>query len=102
MATKSGVRQSMRRQVLRDCGYRCAFCGLQGYEKRNKSRRGHVSFAYPTSIDSVWLSIDHIVPRSRGGTAARSNLRVLCTLCNGLRGAPWRTSVDEQSVEEHW
>ena len=33
------------------------------------------------------LTIDHIVPRSRGGTNSRTNLRVLCETENKRRGA---------------
>jgi 5-methylcytosine-specific restriction endonuclease McrA len=28
------------------------------------------------------LTIDHIVPRSKGGTSAMANLQTLCSLCN--------------------
>lgn len=31
-------------------------------------------------------TIDHIVPRSRGGTGKRENLRIAHWLCNNLRG----------------
>jgi 5-methylcytosine-specific restriction endonuclease McrA len=103
MATRSGVPQSLRRQLLRECGYRCAMCGIQGREIRqhNKPAR-NACFSYPTSIDGVWLSIDHVIPRSHGGDSERSNLRVLCTTCNGLRGAPSVVVHDTQAVEEHW
>lgn len=33
------------------------------------------------------LSIDHIVPFSRGGETIESNLRVLCRPCNSMKGA---------------
>lgn len=33
------------------------------------------------------LTIDHIIPRSRGGTDERSNLRILCVWCNSTRNS---------------
>ena len=44
-------------------GGRCALCGA-------------------TAKDAV-LQVDHIVPRSRGGSNEKSNLQVLCQRCNG-------------------
>lgn len=88
MAMKAGVPGSVRRMVMRRGGFRCAVCGLGGWEKRNP--RSHhsqtVSFTFPTAIVGVFLSIDHIVPRAKGGTSDISNLRVLCTVCNTRKG----------------
>lgn len=81
MAMKSGVPQSMRRRVFREGNYRCEDCGLTGREVRFRG-----GFGYPTPMSGVHLSIDHRVPRSAGGTSERSNLRVLCTRCNTLKG----------------
>ena len=68
---------------MRAGGFKCSTCGLPGYE-----RRGRLHVAYPTPIDGVFLSVDHIVPRSRGGALAdMSNLRILCTRCNSKKGA---------------
>lgn len=38
------------------------------------------------------LSIDHIVPSSRGGPETEENLRVLCRPCNSRKGARCSTS----------
>ena len=105
MASKNGVSQSMRRRVMREDDYTCQFCGLVGWELRIKGPSArNACYTFPTKIDGVWLSIDHIVPRSRGGTSERTNLRVLCTTCNTRRGAP-QTDVTHLSLpapEEHW
>jgi len=50
--------------VLERDGYRCCHC--------------------PTQHD---LTIDHIVPRSRGGTNEFANLQTLCRECNSRKGA---------------
>lgn len=80
---KSGVSGALRRRVFREGDYTCAECGLIGEERRF----GGGGYGYPTPIEGVYLSIDHIVPRSKGGTSERSNLRVLCTPCNTKKGA---------------
>lgn len=82
MAKKSSVSGSLRRRVMREGNYTCAACGLVGREVR--FNRG--GYGFPTWLPSVYLSIDHIIPKSKGGTSERSNLRVLCTTCNTKKG----------------
>ena len=73
---------SMRRRVFREDGYKCANCGLEGYER--KFPRG--GYGYYTKVPGVFLSIAHIVAKSKGGTHERQNLRILCTPCNITKG----------------
>lgn len=79
---KAGVPGALRRQVMREGGYRCAECGLAGREERFP--RG--GYGFPTDVPGVYLSIDHRIPRAKGGASERSNLQVLCTLCNTRKG----------------
>jgi 5-methylcytosine-specific restriction endonuclease McrA len=82
MAKASGVSGALRRRVFREEGYRCAKCSIVGFEKRFP--RG--GYGHYTEIPGVYLSIDHIIPKSKGGTSDRLNLRVLCTYCNTEKG----------------
>lgn len=82
MAMKSGVPGSVRRQVMRDGGYRCCECRIVGFERR--FRRG--GYGYFTNTPGIYLSIDHTLARANGGTSARTNLRILCTICNTRKG----------------
>lgn len=90
MASNNGVSQVVRRSIMRRDRFTCQICGIVGREYR--FRRG--GFGYETDLPDVFLSIDHVIPRSRGGSSDPSNLRVLCTLCNTLKGsktdAEWR------------
>lgn len=80
---KSGVSGALRRIVFRESGYRCASCGIVGWEERFKGG----GYGYPTLVPGRYLSIDHIVARTNGGSSERDNLRVLCNWCNSAKGA---------------
>lgn len=81
-AKKVRLSKSLRRRIFREGGYRCEVCGIVGREERWPKG----GFGFPTDAPHVFLSIDHIVAESRGGSRERSNLRVLCTVCNTKKG----------------
>ena len=56
-----------RIRILSRDGHRCVYCGA-------------------TSRDSR-LEVDHVVPRSRGGTSQDDNLVTSCWACNNGKGA---------------
>ena len=82
MAMSSGIPGSVRRKVMRRDRYTCRACLLVGREEQ--SAKGN--FSFPTDVKGVYLSIDHIHPRSLGGGYEMSNLRVLCVPCNTRKG----------------
>lgn len=61
----SWTRKRVRRLMARD-GTACWICGIE------------------LTIDTATL--DHIIPRSKGGTFALHNLRLACSPCNNKRG----------------
>jgi hypothetical protein len=62
---KSGTQWARKRQRIYDRdGNACVFCGT-----------------------TERLTLDHIIPRSRGGTDRLDNLQTACKRCNGLKSA---------------
>ena len=66
-----GMSPQLRNEILERNGYTCQLCGAGPGDPDpfNPSRK-------------VRLHVDHIVPRSQGGTNDKDNLRVLCSACN--------------------
>jgi len=60
------VSGSLRYEVLKAARGRCELCGVPAEER--------------------FLEVDHIVPRSKGGTDDLANLQALCFRCNQIKG----------------
>jgi ATP adenylyltransferase len=56
---------TLRYEVLKSAGFHCELCGI--------------------SADVKALEVDHITPRSKGGTDDLSNLQALCYSCNAMK-----------------
>lgn len=81
-----GISPQLRNEILERNGYTCRSCGAGpgDLDPFNQSRK-------------VRLHIDHILPRSQGGTDSKDNLRVLCSACNQGRSniqAPSETALN--------
>lgn len=63
------IAESVRANVRRAAGDRCGYCQS------------------PQHLVMGKLEIEHIIPRSRGGTDDESNLWLSCSLCNRYKGA---------------
>lgn len=63
---RSLMTKSLRNKIKARDNYTCQICGKY-------------------MPDSVGLHIDHIIPVSKGGKSIESNLRVLCSVCNGRK-----------------
>ncbi len=63
-----------RKNILRRDGFKCAYCGRS----------------------DLPLTIDHIVPRAKGGNDSWENLICACTICNNRKGdrTPWEARMD--------
>lgn len=60
------IPDSIRYKVLSDGKGRCALCGA--------------------TVKERLLDVDHIIPRSRGGSNEYENLQILCSKCNRSKG----------------
>jgi 5-methylcytosine-specific restriction endonuclease McrA len=67
-ARKARISRRLREQVAEAAGYRCGYCRT------------------PQHIVGYPLTIDHIVPEARGGTALEENLWLACVACNQYKG----------------
>ncbi len=65
-----GVTWSRRRVLARD-GYTCVYCGARVGDRR----RGQI-------VTRTDLTLDHLIPRSRGGGNTWSNTACACYWCN--------------------
>ena len=67
---------------LRD-EFTCAYCGVKMFQFK------------PGKI-----ALDHLKPRSKGGSNESSNLVTACSLCNSQRGAtPWQKYATGGAIE---
>ena len=66
---KQRLRQ-LREQMLAEQGTQCSLCGCE-----------MITGAYRPNT----ATLDHIVPRARGGTDVPGNLRLACMRCNSTR-----------------
>jgi len=68
---------SIRYDVLKRAHFRCELCGI--------------------SADKRALEVDHIIPRSHGGSDDIINFQALCYLCNANKGNRDKTDFREQA-----
>ena len=64
-----------RRGVLQRDGYRCIYCGVQAGELRRGQQLLKQDF-----------TVDHIIPRSKGGGNTWGNTACACPACNHRKG----------------
>lgn len=79
-ASAGYISGTLRYEVLKRARFRCELCGV--------------------SADVRALEVDHIVPRSRGGTDDPDNLQALCYRCNAMKRD--RDDTDFRGVGESY
>lgn len=71
--------QLNRRNVFRRDDYTCQYC----YKKAGPTALNPHDFSIPVAE----LTLDHIVPRSKGGTTVWTNITTACIKCNVRKGS---------------
>ena len=70
------ARKRFREYIFKDWDWQCAYCDKQ--------------------LDECTATIDHIVPKHKGGHNTRSNLAASCTSCNQKKGSsPWKNWYEQ-------
>jgi 5-methylcytosine-specific restriction endonuclease McrA len=87
MPNKAGLAALIERD-----GFHCRFCGIPVVraEVRTAMHRaypdalpwGSSNASQHAGFQALWLTYDHIVPHSRGGTSDIDNMVVACQPCN--------------------
>lgn len=105
--TKFGVLgncASWRIQAYAVNGVTCVVCGLVGnmvaIEKNRiqKTKKHHLNLYHVNeSGEETMITIDHIIPKSKGGGNEISNLQTMCCHCNTAKGntIPSETEIKE-------
>lgn len=83
----------MRKHVLAKMGRRCYWCGrtLTNFSdiperKRILIKKHKILWRGSGKVKEGWLAtIDHVIPRSRGGSSRANNLVPSCHECNNVR-----------------
>jgi hypothetical protein len=79
----------------------CAGCGIRihRFQLLHGDRRNRL-VGY--SVHNTLFTLDHIQPRSKGGTWSLSNLQSMCTICNHKRGdrEDWKYNPTKKAIEE--
>lgn len=81
-----------RLQVFANKGTVCVRCGVEGVHllsSVNPSGGHHVDLY---TANFVLMTVDHILPKSRGGANELANYQPMCQHCNGRKGNTLETT----------
>lgn len=83
-------------------GHHCRFCGVPVIHARVRARAvalypeavtwGSTNASQHAAFQAMWLQFDHLLPHSRGGDNALTNVVITCAPCNYVR---WHHTLEE-------
>ena len=77
-----------RAKIFNKKGITCVNCGVQGEFFALETDKGggvHLDLYGTINGEEVLLTIDHIIPKSKGGLNDMINYQVMCKLCNEMK-----------------
>lgn len=78
------------RQLLWGRGIVCVSCGLKGnhfWIESNGQISPHLNlYAVNNDGHPILMTMDHIIPKSKGGTKTLDNVQLMCEKCNHQKG----------------
>ncbi|MGV8131884.1 MAG: HNH endonuclease [Candidatus Pacearchaeota archaeon] len=82
---------SWRYRVYAQKGTTCVTCGLKAnyfaLERDNKQKAmPHLNLYALVNGKEIMMTIDHIIPKSKGGSNDMENLQPMCSNCNEKKG----------------
>lgn len=93
-------REHRRLKVFCLKGTKCSNCDATGTRliKRRDVTSAHIDLY---TRDFRMITVDHILPKSKGGSNNIENLRPMCCICNSRRGSEI-TLKDEQYIRDNY
>jgi hypothetical protein len=86
----SGFKNRRRVKFFKNKGVDCVSCGCHGsYFALEMDNSGNISidlYGIDTNGVERLMTIDHITPKSRGGSNSLDNLQPMCVRCNQKKG----------------
>lgn len=83
-----------RLQVFAKKGTACVRCGVEGIHLLSSVDPGGGHHVDLYTQDFTLMTIDHILPRSRGGQNTLANYQPMCQHCNARKGNTLETSEE--------
>jgi len=86
----------LRRKFFRDGHRNCCWCGVPvwdpAFETKDSARKrlGAVKNSPKSAkkLRAARATLEHIIPKSRGGQTNKGNCKIACAACNSKRGNP--------------
>jgi hypothetical protein len=78
----SKVNPGVKLRMLEACQYSCAVCQASALPRIFKDNQGYRIFDENGQMTNKAITVDHIVPKAKGGTNRQINLIVMCSRCN--------------------
>lgn len=92
MFSRAYLLRELQYQVVARDGTRCYYCGVETLVKNSPAWRAS---QHPHLFERT---VDHVLPRCRGGLDVLENLRLACRSCNSVKGSGRRFVYQRSST----